>query len=775
MTQALPTPRAPSIDDAAIARFVEVVFGHLDGVVPVRALGELGTPDKKPRSEFHKTEQLAAALQLLAPGAAHDGRGLYVVPATVAKPGSARASDIVQTGVLVVDLDSGDVQAARDHLARSLGEPTLEVASGGRTREGQAKLHLYWRLTEAAQGDDLERVRALREALAIKAGGDPSFKSLHQPIRIPGTIHGKNGVQSAVRIIGDYDREYELSDLEEAVETMPSLAAQSEASTETSTTKPAFSYADLTTMRVRAGCADGISRFDALSKVIGHWLRSHRSGLCSLEEAWAAVEDHNAAMIVPPWEERRLRREFDALLRRDIENHGPRPPANDDATARRAHNVTPHSEDALALEFVDRHHAQLRYVAAWGAWYRWSDGKWLRDETGYARELARQVCRDIASTVNSPSQARRVASDKSIASTLRIAAADPRVATRTADWDAHPWLLNTPNGIVDLLSGEIVPHDPGLLITQMTGAHPGSGCPLWLAFLDEITGSNQDLQSYLKRLVGYCLTGSTKEQTFAFLYGSGANGKSVFVTAIAAVMGDYAATAAIDTFMASRSERHLTEVAGLRAARLVIVPETESGRAWAEARIKSVTGGEKVRANFMRQDHFEFVPQFKLVVAGNHRPALTGIGEAMRRRLHLVPFDVTIPVNRRDRDLAQEFLEERDGILGWALEGCAEWQEKGLAPPDCVLDAVDAYFDEEDVVGRWIEDCCEVGAKRWVPTRDLFASWSAWATQAGQTPGTQKALGSALRERGFKDGKARGQRGWLGIALRTPPSAGAAQ
>jgi len=216
--------------------------------------------------------------------------------------------------------------------------------------------------------------------------------------------------------------------------------------------------------------------------------------------------------------------------------------------------------------------------------------------------------------------------------------------------------------------------------------------------------------------------------------------------------------------MATRTDRHLTELAGLRAARLVIVPETEQGRAWAEARIKAVTGGEVIRANFMRQDHFEFTPQFKLIVAGNHRPALTGVGEAMRRRLHLVPFTVTIPAGMRKMDLAAKLLAERDGILGWMVEGCRAWQQIGLAPPASVSSAVEAYFTEEDTVGLWIEDRCNTGPGFRATARDLFRDWSAWAQAGGHDQGSQKSLGAALRERGFSGGKVNGQRGWIGIS-----------
>lgn len=431
----------------------------------------------------------------------------------------------------------------------------------------------------------------------------------------------------------------------------------------------------------------------------------------------------------------------------------------------------PLSEDALAAAFVAVHGAQFRHVGVWGAWMHWTGTHWQRDETGAASEAVRQICRAAAAGQDHPSLARRIASARTIRSVLSIAAADPALTARAADWDAQPMLLNTPTGVVDLATGEVRTHDPSLLLTQITGASPGENCLLWRQFLDEITAGDRDLQAYLARLAGYCLTGSTQEQVFAFLHGSGANGKSVFLDILATVLGDYAAAAPLESFMASAQDRHPTDLAGLRAARLVLVTETEPARAWAETRIKTVTGGDAIRARFMNRDFFEFRPQFKLIVAGNHRPALANVGEAMRRRLHLVPFAVTIPPERRDPRLAEMLRRERDGILGWMLAGCAEWQRIGLAPPASVLSAAAEYLEGEDLVGQWIADCCVSAAQFGASSAALFRSWSAWAEAGGFVAGSAKALGEALRARGFIATKVGGARGWRGIALRTDQAA----
>ena len=233
--------------------------------------------------------------------------------------------------------------------------------------------------------------------------------------------------------------------------------------------------------------------------------------------------------------------------------------------------------------------------------------------------------------------------------------------------------MNTPAGIVDLRTGDSRPHRREDYCTKITAVAPGGDCPRWHEFLERITDGDNELQHYLRRAVGYGLTGLTQEQVFFFLYGTGANGKSVFLNTVSRLVGDYHATAPMEAFTASHTDRHPTELAGLRGARLVTAVETEEGRRWNESRIKVLTGGDPIAARFMRQDFFTFVPQFKLLVVGNHKPGLRNVDEAIRRRLHLVPFTVTIPPEERDEQLSEKLKEEWPGILGWAIEGAAEW------------------------------------------------------------------------------------------------------
>ncbi|MDZ7711023.1 MAG: phage/plasmid primase, P4 family [Roseovarius sp.] len=207
-------------------------------------------------------------------------------------------------------------------------------------------------------------------------------------------------------------------------------------------------------------------------------------------------------------------------------------------------------------------------------------------------------------------------------------------------------------------------------------------------------------------------------------------------------------------------------MAGLRGARVVTSIETEQGSRWAESKLKALTGGDKITARFMRQDFFEFIPQFKLLIVGNHKPSIRNVDEAMKRRLHMVPFTVTIPAAKRDKRLPDRLLAERNGILAWALQGCLEWQKQGLRPPPAVMAATEDYFEAEDALGRWLEECCETGPSYWAGSTELFNSWKAWAEANGEYAGSMKRLSETLSTRGFEKFKTTTTRGFRGIGLR---------
>ncbi len=426
-----------------------------------------------------------------------------------------------------------------------------------------------------------------------------------------------------------------------------------------------------------------------------------------------------------------------------------------------------YADDALALKFTELHGDDLRFTAAWGRWNVWTGSVWRQDETLRVFDLVRKICRAESSACKTGRVSERIASAKTVYAVERLARADRCHAATVDQWDADPWLLNTTGGVVDLRTGKLRPAMRDDYLTKITTVAPGGDCLLWQSFLSRITDGNEELQRFLQRMCGYALTGVTSEHALFFLYGTGGNGKSTFLDTISGLMGDYAKPAPIETFIDSKNERHPTDLAGLQGARLVTAFETEEGRRWAESKLKQLTGGDPIAARFMRQDFFKFVPQFKLAIAGNHKPGLRTVDEAIRRRFNLLPFTVTVPASERDLEFKDKLRKEWGGILQWMIEGCLAWQAKGLHRPTVVSEATESYLSAEDALARWIEDRCELQAAHWTPGAALFDDWCQWAVANGEFVGSQKRFSQNLESRGFTSKPTRTARGFLGIGLVT--------
>ena len=406
---------------------------------------------------------------------------------------------------------------------------------------------------------------------------------------------------------------------------------------------------------------------------------------------------------------------------------------------------------------MDEHAEKLRYVAAWSKWFHWGDGKWKKDVTLHTVGLARDLCREVG--------LRRA---KVIYAVEQLARCDDLLKATVEQWDARHDRINANGTLIELSKPQA--HRPTVsedYCLKSCSVAPKPGTPLlFLKFLDRIMGGDKEMIAYLKRIFGYALTGETSEHAMFFFYGTGANGKSVLLATIAGILADYHKTSPIETFTVSALSNHPTDIAGLMGARLVTSVETEEGRRWAESRIKYLTGGDRVSARFMRQDFFEFIPQFKLIVAGNHKPSLRTVDEAMRRRLHFVPFTVTIPEAERDPNLALELQQEWPQILTWMIEGCHEWQRRGLDAPKAVKDATRAYFEAQDTISAWIEEHCELGPNFKHLRTPLFLSWQHWCEKTGEFAGDQKTFFDKLEQRGFEPVRTNAGRFFRGIKLQ---------
>ncbi|GEO13800.1 phage/plasmid primase, P4 family [Microvirga aerophila] len=432
------------------------------------------------------------------------------------------------------------------------------------------------------------------------------------------------------------------------------------------------------------------------------------------------------------------------------------------------------TEDFAAQRFAERFAGLLRFCHSTGAWFEWDGNVWRRNRTGLAFHEARLLARELSR--GQEDKVRQAGMKTTFASGVeRFARVDPVFAVTMEAWDPDPLLLGTPAGTVDLRTGSLREGDQAEGITKLTAVAPyeTADCPLWLKFLADATGRDSDLIRFLQQWAGYSLTGVTREHALVFIYGPGGNGKSVFLNVLTGILKDYATTAAMDTFTASKGDKHPTDLAMLRGARLVTASETEEGRAWAESRIKQLTGGDPVTARFMRRDFFTFPTTFKLTIVGNHQPVLRNVDEAARRRFNIVPF--TRKPDQPDRHLEQKLKAEWPGILRWMIEGCLDWERNGLMRPASVTAATQSYFEDQDLFRQWLDDECDVDpgtSYKWERSADLFASWSAYAKAAGEHPGSLKNFGPAMIRHGMQPYRTKRLRGWSGIRLKVSSISG---
>ena len=467
-----------------------------------------------------------------------------------------------------------------------------------------------------------------------------------------------------------------------------------------------------------------------------------------------------------------------------------RPPLDDDEVSRVASSVGRYAPAAAAVanetyltdlgnaeRFVGVYGGRVRYCAAQLTWYVWDGCRWRRDDLQEVIRLAaasaRAIWKEAAEAATLEDRERLAGWAKSSESRARIegavalASSSEAVAIRPDDLDRDPMLLATPSGTVELTIGKLRPADPRDLCTKLTGCayDPTATAPTWERVLEEIL-PDPEVRSWLWRLCGYCLTGSVVEQILAFLHGSGLNGKSLVVETLTHVFGEYAAPAPEGLLTATQGERHPAELVVLRGLRLAIASETEENRRWAEARVKTLTGGDAISARGMRENFASFAPTHKLVVVGNHRPVVRGNDLGIWRRLRLVPFTVTIPEDKIDKHLPEKLRAEGPGILRWLVEGCLAWQRDGLQPPAAVVEATGAYRSEMDTVGIFLADCYVVtrSSSHKVANAEIRARYEQWCKDTGERPLSARALALRLQDHGVQAYRTKYGRGWLGLA-----------
>ena len=451
------------------------------------------------------------------------------------------------------------------------------------------------------------------------------------------------------------------------------------------------------------------------------------------------------------------------------------------------------SQDALALDMgVTGWDRDALHVALWGKWLFWQPTHWGRDDNlshmtkcrGYLRSRAADVTAwaekkafqlaqegDDAKAEKlkgwAKAEAKTLRHKNTVAAVVDLARSNPASVANAKDFDADHLLLGTPGGTVDLRTGTMRPARRGDMITKQTTVAPEPGKPtLWLRFLSEIFDGDADLIAFMQRAAGYALTGETREHKLLFLYGTGRNGKSVFLNTLFDIWGDYSRRAAAETFLNSHGEKHSTGLAGLNGARLVAGSELPKGKTWDESVIKDLTGGDVMTARLMRGDFFDFDPQLTLMIAGNNMPSFKGVDEAIRARVVLVPFTVTIPAEKRDQHLAAKLKAEAGQILQWAIDGAVAWQARGLDVTASVAAASASYFDDEDILGQFLADETRAEPLGFVTTTELHQRFTQWCGQQGLNAWTMMTLQKEVKGRGYQNKRMTRGAGFIGIVLK---------
>lgn len=384
--------------------------------------------------------------------------------------------------------------------------------------------------------------------------------------------------------------------------------------------------------------------------------------------------------------------------------------------------------------FYNIHGSDLHWCDPLGGWLIWDGARWLRDDILKIESLAEQVIRHMHDQANSQNDKKlkafaiRREGDSQFRSMISRLRSLEGIPLRSSDFDHDLHLLNLSNKTGDLKTVTVRAHDRADMITRMASVtyNPDAKCPRWERFISEIFQGDEDLIRYVQRAIGYSMTGYVEEHCMFVLYGTGRNGKSTLLKHVSAILGDYAATASAGLLVEKREEGIPNDVARLRGVRMVIVQESKRSNSFDEARVKALTGGDRITARFLNKEFFEFDPTFKIFLATNHKPDVAGTDVGIWRRIKPIPFNKVFTDEDADKDLDNKLRGEYEGILNWMLEGCREWQKRGLGENESVRLATEAYQEETDVMGLFMEECCDVGPGLAISSKELREALNQW-------------------------------------------------
>ena len=475
-----------------------------------------------------------------------------------------------------------------------------------------------------------------------------------------------------------------------------------------------------------------------------------------------------------------------------------RPPHGENDLARIARSVARYApvtdgevftDYGNAERLVTRHGDDIRYCRERKTWYIWDGKRWAPDNDGEIDRRAKDTVRNIYHEAGDElDAARRKAvakwgraseSARRLADMVKVATTEKLVKIAAAELDAGPWYFGCLNGVLDLSPGrvgELLPHDRKYLITKLAPVEydPDATFELWDNFLDAATGGNEELQGFLRRAAGCSLTAQpADDDRFFFVHGPPAGGKSTFIEGLRSTWGDYTRGANFDTFMTHYNAGSArSDLARLNDARLVTSVEIPEGKKLDEAVLAALTGGDTITARFFYQGEFEFHPRFKLWIAGNHEPVIQNRESPIWRRLLKVPFTHVVPEANRDPAVKATIRDNPQAwaaILAWAVKGCAEWQRRGLDPPESVKTATATYRAEQDVLAEFIGECCLIRRGCEMERDEGYAAFKGWCTSAGINKPITRTMFVRRLKVDFECKLSSGRRVFHGIGLGAEP------
>jgi len=430
--------------------------------------------------------------------------------------------------------------------------------------------------------------------------------------------------------------------------------------------------------------------------------------------------------------------------------------------------------------FADEHRNLVKYSHAMSSWYVWDGKRWKQDTNGTIYQCAKNTIKNMYGLVLPNiddydkkkmflKQLVRSENQHALKAMLESASNEPDIPIDVLDFDSQKGLINVENGIVDLRTGDLLPHEKHYLMTKMLDLEytNEATCDKWKKFLNETFEGDADLIDFIKRFLGYCLTGYTDEQIFCIFYGHGSNGKGTLIDTIMNVMGEYAKTTEPETIIKKKYERSSTnDLADLWGARFVTTSETESYQELDEGRIKRITGQDAIKCRFLYKDLFEYFPEYKLVLLTNHEPIIKSQDYSIWRRVLKIPFNVKRPKELWNLNLRTELLEEREGIFRWLVDGAVAWHKDGLKIPESVMIATNEYKEELDVIGDFLEMCTVNGDDLVVRNVDIYKCYEQWCIGTNNKQFASNTFSRALIERDYKSIKISGIRGKKGLDLK---------